>query len=60
MRRQGGEAGGAEIAGQLKDFLSDATEGGILRFLTAASGARVPGIFKKAREYGRVVERTPP
>ena len=49
-----------EIAGQLKDFSPDATKKEIVRFLTTSSGPRVPGIFKKAREYGCVVERTPP
>ena len=54
-----GEAEGAEIAGRLMDFLPGATKKEMVRFLTTASGARVPGIFKKAMEYGRVVERTP-
>ena len=54
-----GEAEDAEIAGRQEDFFPDATKKDMIRFLTTASGARVPGIFKKAMEYGRVVERTP-
>ena len=47
-----GEADGAEIAGQLKDFVSDDTKKAMVRCIQTASGARVPGIFKNAREYG--------
>ena len=60
MRRQGRETDDAEIAGRLNGFVSDATKKGIARLLTTTSGARVHGIFKKDREYGCVVERTPP
>ena len=52
--------GDGETAGQLKDYLLGATKKDLVRFRTTASGARVPGISEKAREYGRVVERTPP
>ena len=55
-----GEADGAEIAGQLKKFLPGATKKEMVRFLATASGASVPEMFKMAREYGYVVERTPP
>ena len=55
-----GEAEDAEIACQLKDFSPGATKKDMVRFLTTASGAMVPDIFKTAREYGCVVfERTP-
>ena len=49
-----------DMAGQLEDYLQDATKKGRVRFLTTASGARVPGIFKKALDCGCVVERAPP
>ena len=48
------------MAGQLKDYLLDATKNDIVRCLTTASGAMVHGIFKKARDHGCVVERPPP
>ena len=49
-----------DMAAQLKDYLQDATKKDLVRFLATASGARVPEIFKKALDCGRVVERTPP
>ena len=55
-----GEAEDAEIACQLKDCSLDATKKDIVRFPATALGAMVHGILKKAREYGRVVGRTPP
>ena len=42
----GGEDGRAEMGGHLRDFLLDAAKKkDLVRFLTTASGARVPGIF---------------
>ena len=54
------EEGCAEMGDQLRDYLLDATKKDLVRFLTTACGARVPGIFKKATEYGCAVERARP
>ena len=48
------------MAGHLKGYLLDATKKDLVRFPMTSSGARVPGIFKKGRDCGCVVERTPP
>ena len=41
----GGEDGCAEMGDRLKDFMIDSTKKDMVRFLTTASGARVPVIF---------------
>ena len=54
-----GEDGCAEMGDRLRVFLLGSAKKDMVRFVATASGARVPGIFKKSRENGCVVERTP-
>ena len=50
----------AEGAQEVRDFILESTKTGSARYVKCVSGARTPGIFKIARDHGKVVERTPP
>ena len=60
MRRHGRRSGGTGDIMPTKGLPPYANKMGIARFLATAPGARVPGVFRKDREYCCVVERTPP
>ena len=51
---------GAEEVEEVRGSILEASKPDLARYLKCVSGHRTPEIFKIAREYGNVVERTPP
>ena len=56
----GASDGWAAMDGKIRDPLIDSAGKDLVMSLATASGARVPGIFKKASGRGCAVERGPP
>ena len=50
---------GEEIE-ELRPMLMEATKAELVRYIKCVAGKRTPEIFKIAREFGNIVERTPP